>query len=110
MVNIKHPLLSKQSGSPIHLKGYMNTVYLALFIHLYDLKSHTCLVCVFNTCLAEPGHIHIWWLSGRVLDSRSKGRGLEPHRRHCVVSLSKNINPSLVLVLSLYNRKIVNGT
>ena len=35
---------------------------------------------------------------GRVLDSRPKGRGFEPHRRHCVVSLSKNINPSLVLV------------
>ena len=29
------------------------------------------------------------WLSGRVLDSRPKGRGFEPHRRHCVVSLSK---------------------
>ena len=38
------------------------------------------------------------WLSGRVLDSRPKGRGLEPHRRHCVVSLSKIFNPSLVLV------------
>ena len=38
------------------------------------------------------------WLSGRVLDSRLKGSGFEPHRRHCVVSLSKNINPSLVLV------------
>ena len=38
------------------------------------------------------------WLSGRVLNSRPKGRGFEPHRRHCVVSLSKNINPSLVLV------------
>ena len=38
------------------------------------------------------------WLSGRVLDSRPKGRGFEPHRRHCVVSLSKSINPSLVLV------------
>ena len=38
------------------------------------------------------------WLSGRVLDSRPKGRGFEPHWRHCVVSLSKNINPSLVLV------------
>ena len=37
------------------------------------------------------------WRSGRVLDSRPKGRGFEPHRRHCVVSLSK-INPSLVLV------------
>ena len=38
------------------------------------------------------------WLSGRVLDSRPKGRGFKPYRRHCVVSLSKNINPSLVLV------------
>ena len=39
------------------------------------------------------------WLSGRVLlDSRPKGSGFEPHRHHWVVSLSKNINPSLVLV------------
>ena len=38
------------------------------------------------------------WLSGRVLDLRRRGRGFEPHRRHCVVSMSKNINPSLVLV------------
>ena len=38
------------------------------------------------------------WLSGRVLDSRLGGRRLEPHRSHCVVFLSKNINPSLVLV------------
>ena len=28
-------------------------------------------------------------VSGRVLDSRPKGRGFEPHWRHCVVSLSK---------------------
>ena len=38
------------------------------------------------------------WLSGRVLDSRLRGRGFEPHRRHCVVSLSKRVDPSLVLV------------
>ena len=38
------------------------------------------------------------WLSGKVLDSRLRDCGFEPHRRHCVVSLSKNINPSLVLV------------
>ena len=38
------------------------------------------------------------WLSGRVLDSRPRGRGFKPHWRHCVVSLRKNINPSLVLV------------
>ena len=29
------------------------------------------------------------WLSGRVLDLRPMGRGFEPHRRHCVVPLSK---------------------
>ena len=33
-----------------------------------------------------------------MLDLRPRGRGFEPHRGHCVVSLSKNINPSLVLV------------
>ena len=33
-----------------------------------------------------------------MLGSRPKGHGFEPHRRHCVVSLSKNIIPSLVLV------------
>ena len=31
----------------------------------------------------------VQWLSGGVLDWRSKGRGFEPHRRHYVVSLSK---------------------
>ena len=37
------------------------------------------------------------WLSGRVLDSRLRGRGFEPHRHHCVVSLCNDINPSLGL-------------
>ena len=27
------------------------------------------------------------WLSGRLLDSRLRGRGLEPHQRHRVVVL-----------------------
>ena len=30
------------------------------------------------------------WLSGRVLDSRPKGRGFEPHRRHWVVVLEQD--------------------
>ena len=38
------------------------------------------------------------WLSGRVLDSRPRGRGFEPHRCHCVVCSSKISNPRLVLV------------
>ena len=31
------------------------------------------------------------WLSGRVLDARLRGCGLEPHRRHCVVVLGQDI-------------------
>ena len=30
------------------------------------------------------------WLCGRVLDSRPKDRGFEPHRRHCVVLLEQD--------------------
>ena len=37
-------------------------------------------------------------LCGRVLDSRPRDHQFEPHRRHCVVSLIKNINPSFVMV------------
>ena len=47
------------------------------------------------------------WLSGRVLDSRLRGRRFKPHLRHCVVSLSKNINPSLVLVQPRKNRPFI---
>ena len=62
------------------------------------------LCCVQETryrgghCRIITGKVGAQWLGGRVLDSRPKGCGFEPHRRHCVVSLSKNINPSLVLV------------
>ena len=43
-----------------------------------------------------------------MLDSRPKDRGFEPHRRHCVVSLSKNINPSLVLVQPRKTRPFIS--
>ena len=60
-------------------------------IHCFAYRDVICVSCLHLLMGAQ-------WLSGRVLDSRPKGRGFEPHRRHCVVSLSKNINPSLVLV------------
>ena len=55
------------------------------------------------------------WLSGRVLDSSPRGRGFEPHPRHCIVVLEQDTfilakywytqeNPSLL------NWKIVDGT
>ena len=45
-----------------------------------------CLYVLWGHLLGKSG---AQWLSGRVLDSRPKGRGFEPHGRHCVVSLSK---------------------
>ena len=38
---------------------------------------------------------------------RPRGRGFEPHPRHCVVSLSKNIYPSLVLVQPRKTRSFI---
>ena len=58
---------------------------------------------VFSTAILQGAQ----WLNGRVLDSRPKGRGFKPHRRHCVVSLSKNINPSLVLVQPRKTRRFI---
>ena len=55
----------------------------------------------------EGRHIMSREYSGRVLDSRLRGRGFEPHRRHCIVSLSKNINPSLVLVQPRKTRPLI---
>ena len=60
--------------------------------------SHQALHVSIDLLQFIPARMGAQWLSGRALDSRPKGRGFEPHRRHCVVSLSKNINPSLVLV------------
>ena len=60
------------------------------------MKIPSDIICIFHLYIQHI--VGVQWLSGRVLDWRPKGRGFEPHRRHCVVSLSKNINPSLVLV------------
>ena len=42
-----------------------------------------------------------------MLDSRPRGRDFEPQSRHCVVSLSKTYNPSLVLVQSRETRPYI---
>ena len=60
----------------------------------------------YMTCTL--GRVGAQWLSGRVLDSKpAKGREFQPHRRHCVVSLSKNIKPSLVLVQPRKTRPVI---
>ena len=56
--------------------------------HRPSLGEWLMYVCIYAcvhacVCVCVPQ-----WLSGRVLDSRPEGRGVEPHRRPCVVSLS----------------------
>ena len=77
------------------------SVYFHTFFSEYSVKIHCGAVSIEKDKYMTPAHSlkttrssH----SAQLLDSRPKGRGFEPHRRHCVVSLSKNINPSLVLV------------
>ena len=49
----------------------------------------------------QNNHQGAQWLSGRMLDLRLRGRGFEPHRHHCVVSLSKT---HLSLLRTVSNR------
>ena len=59
------------------------------------LFAEVCKTCRKNQVFLLTG---VQWLSGRVLDSRPRGRGFQPHQRHCVVVLEQDIYPSLVLV------------
>ena len=45
---------------------------------------------IFNVCIIFRIKSIKKMLSGRVLDSRPKGSGFEPHRRHCVVVLEQD--------------------
>ena len=47
-------------------------------------------VCTLEAKIAKSVEEGAQWLSGRVLDSRRKGRGFEPHPRHRVVVLEQD--------------------
>ena len=49
------------------------------------LSLSDCTYHIFGNLMSQLG---AQWLNGRVLDSRPRGHGLEPHRSHCV-DLSK---------------------
>ena len=58
------------------------------FIH-YCIDSSYCISDIlygFSNTVNQGAQ----WLSGRVFDSRPKGSGFEPHRRHCVVVLEQD--------------------
>ena len=54
-----------------------------------DLVHHLIHRATVGKCGIKQ-HLGAQWLSGRVLDSRPRGRGFEPYRRHCVVVLEQD--------------------
>ena len=75
----------------------------SLFLAIFD-RSSSIIKNVFDCRLSSvemqtAGQFFIFrltkvlgaqWLSGRVLDSRPRGRGFEPHRSHCLVVLEQD--------------------
>ena len=43
----------------------------------------------YKQVLLQMVNVGAQWLSGRVLDSRPRGSGFKPHRRHCLVVLEQ---------------------
>ena len=54
--------------------------------HCWKSQATAQFVYTLNSCC----HVGAQWLSGSVLDSILRGRGFEPHRRHCVVVLEQD--------------------
>ena len=52
-------------------------------------KVHDNVTFLLKYLLLKKAIMGAQWLSGRVLDSRPRGSGFEPHWRHCLWSLSK---------------------
>ena len=92
-----------------HFKSYVRTTHCKC---ARNVNSQYKFVGVsVRSSLAYALHF-IWGRSGSVvtlLDSGPRGRGFEPHWCHCLVSLSKNINPSVVLVQPRKTRLFTTG-
>ena len=78
-----------KNGDMVNLGFIVENIYKALFyLHSQLKKNSVCVYKGLSTYLVQCHYVGAQWLSGRVLDSRPRGRGFEPQRRHCVVSLS----------------------
>ena len=78
----------------LFLNAYINRHAHTEYLKMIEVYSPLGIWHVFlfstNTKIYHFRSMGAQWLSGRVLDSRQKGRGFEPHRRHCVVVLEQD--------------------
>ena len=56
----------------------------------FNVCGETISGCQGSFLLTDRSLMGAQWLSDRVRDSRPRGRGFEPHRRHCVVVLEQD--------------------
>ena len=82
--------------------NFASFYFFQFYFHLYQ-REEAQTPYSFTMIFYSTNWIVIQWeareRSGSVLDLRPRGRGLEPHRRHCVLCpWAKHIDPSLVLV------------
>ena len=82
-------LCTCRNGYYLKFLKKQNLLMLNIFRYIHCVKTYI----TFNLDLIYLSSIlltlGVQWLSGRVLDSRPKGRGFEPHRHHCVVVLEQ---------------------
>ena len=77
-VNRKPGILSEISD------GADQPAHLNILISAFDDCRHDIIIVAVTVLLGSL------WLSGRVLDSRPKGHGFEPHWHHCVLYLEQD--------------------
>ena len=70
-------LIGKKIIAILRLKNLLDWPYVFRLLHIFK-------------CSPESFTMAAKRLSGRVLDSRPRGCGFEPHRRHCVVVLEQD--------------------
>ena len=76
--------------SPIYFHTSFS-ISISVFLVLKALICHFLGPPIASEMMVHAFHIKgAQWLSGRMLDSRPKGSGFEPHRRHCVVVLEQD--------------------
>ena len=70
------------------IRNLCKIAQISYFVHipwLYTLKMIVLNQVAYHQCITGAQ-----WHSGRVLDSRPRGRGFEHDRRHCVVVLERD--------------------
>ena len=75
---------------PFVIKIYEMSIFEWLFYTGFTVYKNIIYMTVLIFYRYSYGDEGVQWLSGRVLDSRPRGRGFEPHQHHCVVVLEQD--------------------